>query len=233
MNHSTSRRGDHTILPKVRIAPSLLSANFAALGDALRMVTQAGADAIHIDVMDGHFVPNLTLGPPVIRALRPCSTLPFDVHLMITAPERYIEDMAHAGADTITIHAEGNPHVHRTLQHIRALGKHAGIALCPATPPESLGYVLDLVDLILVMTVNPGFGGQAFLASQIPKIHTIRGMIDASRRAITLEVDGGITPETAPQVIAAGADMLVAGSAVFQGEGSHTAYTARIAALRG
>jgi ribulose-phosphate 3-epimerase len=210
-----------------KIAPSILSADFARLGEEVAAIDRAGADYIHIDVMDGHFVPNLTIGPVVIGAIRPHSKKPFDVHLMIEPADPYLDAFAEAGADIITVHAEAGAHLDRSLQRIRELGRKAGVSLNPATPPDAIEYVLDAVDLILVMTVNPGFGGQSFLASQLPKIARIREMI--GNRAIELEVDGGVNPETAREVVAAGADVLVAGSAVFGGED----YGERIAALRG
>ena len=215
----------------VRIAPSILAADFARLGPEIAAVSRAGADYIHVDVMDGHFVPNITIGSDVVKALRPHSTLPFDVHLMISPVDPYIAGFAEAGADIITVHPESGPHLHRTLQLIRSLGKKAGIALNPATPVEVLDNVLGDIDLVLVMTVNPGFGGQAFIESQIAKIKAVRKVIDASGRDIDLEVDGGINGETAARAIAAGADVLVAGTATFKG--GEAAYAANIAALRG
>ncbi len=214
-----------------RIAPSILSADFARLGEEVRAVTAAGADWIHIDVMDGHFVPNLTIGPMVVQALRPCTALPFDVHLMITPVDAFVARFAAAGADIITIHPEAGPHAHRTLQLIKSLGKRAGIALNPATPIEMVEYLLDDVDLLLVMSVNPGFGGQSFIAQQLEKIRALRRRIDASGRRIDLEVDGGINEETARAVISAGADVLVAGSATFKGGAG--AYAQNIRDLRG
>ncbi len=215
----------------VRIAPSILSADFARLGEEVRAVTAAGADYLHVDVMDGHFVPNLTIGPAVVKALRPHSALPFDVHLMIAPVDPFLDAFAEAGADIITVHPEAGPHVHRTVQRIKALGKRAGVSLNPATPAKMLDYLIDDIDLVLVMSVNPGFGGQSFIDSQLRKIAAIRKMIDATGRQIDLEVDGGIDPATAVRAVAAGADVLVAGTATFRGGAA--AYAANIAALRG
>jgi len=214
----------------VRIAPSILAADFARLGEEVRAVSEAGADWIHVDVMDGHFVPNLTIGPGVVKALRPHSRLPFDVHLMISPVDPFIEDFVNAGADILTVHPEAGPHLHRTIQHIKANGVRAGVSLNPASPVSLVENILGDIDLILVMSVNPGFGGQKFIASQLDKIATLRAMIDQSGRDIDLEVDGGITAETAPEAIAAGADALVAGTATFLG--GPTAYAANIAKLR-
>ena len=215
----------------VRIAPSILSADFARLGEEIRAIDAAGADWIHVDVMDGHFVPNITIGPAVIKALRPHTALPFDVHLMISPVDAYLDAFAEAGADTITVHPEAGPHLHRTLQRIKALGKRAGVVLNPATPAKMLDYVLEEVDLVLVMSVNPGFGGQSFITSQLRKIEAIAKMIAKQGKPIDLQVDGGVDAVIARACVDAGADALVAGTAAFRGGAD--CYAANIAALRG
>ena len=213
------------------IAPSILSADFAKLGEEVRAIDEAGADWIHIDVMDGHFVPNLTIGPGVVKALRPHSTKPFDVHLMISPVDPFLDAFAEAGADIITVHPEAGPHLHRSIQRVKALGKKAGVSLNPATPAKTLDYVLEEVDLVLVMSVNPGFGGQKFIASQLKKIEAIANRIAKENLAAMIEVDGGIDSETAPKAVSAGAQVLVAGTAAFRGGPS--AYADNIRALRG
>ena len=213
------------------IAPSILSADFAKLGEEVHAIGEAGADWIHIDVMDGHFVPNLTIGPGVVKALRPHTAKPFDVHLMISPIDPFLDAFAEAGADTITVHPEAGPHLHRTVQRIKSLGKRAGVSLNPATPPDALDYVLDDIDLVLVMSVNPGFGGQKFITSQLRKIELIAETISKRRLTVELEVDGGIDQETARQAVSAGATVLVAGTAAFRG--GPLSYAENINALRG
>ena len=218
-------------MPQPLIAPSILSADFAKLGEEVRAIDEAGADWIHIDVMDGHFVPNLTIGPGVVKALRPHTSKPFDVHLMISPVDPFLDAFAEAGADVITVHPEAGPHLHRTVQRIKALGKKAGVSLNPATPAKALDYVLGEIDLVLVMSVNPGFGGQKFISGQLKKIEAIANRIAKENLDVRLEVDGGIDPDTAPQAIAAGANVLVAGTAAFRGGPDH--YADNIRALRG
>jgi ribulose-phosphate 3-epimerase len=213
------------------IAPSILSADFARLGEEVRAIDEAGADWIHIDVMDGHFVPNLTIGPGVVKALRPHSAKPFDVHLMISPVDLFLDAFAEAGADVITVHPEAGPHLHRTVQRVKALGKKAGVSLNPATPAKALDYVLEEIDLVLVMSVNPGFGGQKFITSQLKKIEAIANRIAKQSLDVLIEVDGGIDAQTAPLAVAAGANVLVAGTAAFRG--GPAGYAANIRALRG
>lgn len=218
-------------MPPLKIAPSILSADFARLGDEVKAISEAGADWIHVDVMDGHFVPNLTIGPMVVKALRPWSSLPFDVHLMVTPADPLVEAFAEAGADILSVHPESGPHLHRTLMRIRALGKKAGVVLNPATPLSCLDHVLDLTDLVLVMSVNPGFGGQSFIESALPKVEAIAERIVKAGLSIDLEVDGGVVEGNAQRLRAAGANVLVAGTASFKGGPAQ--YAANIAALKG